>query len=278
MKLINKLVAISIALLAMAAVSACSSYEDPDIAFKGKVDGDFLNSLARGETSVTFSKNGTKGYVMDYASYQNGTGKWDEAPKGQLGGAGLGYDKLVIINGRTWSPLELYDKSTLAPSLLVIPWKAFCKETGYNKSVYVACPMEFDAESKSLKIGELTYSVEKAEGNELTLSMIGHIYQINDQTGDFEITEASKTLLFYKKAAMETPDMNQVAYFDSEKDAKLGMIAMLREHFGDVIDLNHYGHMFTFSILNLAIVEENLRNGFDENDNGALTHNPNSPY
>lgn len=278
MKLINKLMAIAIALLAMVAVCACSSYEDPDVAFKGNVDGNFLNALARGETSVTFSKKDSKSYEMDYAAYLNGTGKWDDEPKDQLGGGGLGYDKLVIINGRTWSPLELYDKSTLAPSLLVTPWKVFCKETGYNKDVYVACPMEFDAESKSLKIGELTYSVEKAEGNELTLSRIGQIYQINDQTGDFEITKAYKTVVFYKKAAMETPDMNQVVYFDSEKDAKLGMIAMLREHFGDIIDLNHYGHMYTFSILNLAIMEENIRNGLDEDANDALTHDPKSPY
>lgn len=75
---------------------------------------------------------------------------------------------------------------------------------------------------------------------------------------------------------METPDMDKVLYFDSEKEAKLAMVKILREYFGDVINLNSFGNAFTLPILNLAQLEENLRNGDDEPMNGTLSEDPNS--
>ena len=276
MKLINKLMAIAIALLAMVAISACS-YEDPDIAFKGNIDANFLNSLARGETSITLSKTDCKEYEMDYQKYLNGSGKWDKAEDGRLGGSDLGVDKLIIINSRTWNPILLFNKSTLAPSLIYEPWEIYCKETGFDKEIYIACPIEYDADSKTLKIENITFSIEKAENDKLILSTVGEIYQYT-QPDKFEPTKASKTILFYKKSAMEPPDMDNILYFDTEKEAKLAMVRILRGHFGDYIDRNHYGHAYTYSIINLAQLEDNILNDREESANGVAIHDPKSPY
>ncbi len=263
-----------IALLAMIATGACS-YEDPDIAFKGNIDNNFLRSLARGESSITLTKTGAKNYVMDYKKYLNGSGKWDEEKGDILGGGSAGIDQLIIINGRTWSPIYLFDRSTLAPSLILGPWNVYRKRTGFDKEVYIACPIEYDEEAKTLKIKDHTYSIEKAENKNLTLSIISEIYQLTDNY-QWTITQASKSIVFYKKSAMETPDMDKVLYFDSEKEAKLAMVKILREYFGDVINLNSFGNAFTLPILNLAQLEENLRNGDDELMNGTLSEDPNS--
>lgn len=77
---------------------------------------------------------------------------------------------------------------------------------------------------------------------------------------------------------METPDIDKILYFDTEKDAKLAMVKILRGYFGDVIDRNKYGNMYTYSILNLAQLEDNILNDRYENANNAVTHDPKSPY
>lgn len=57
MKLINKLMAVAIALIATAVLGACSNDSDPqledmNLKFKGVVNSEMLSGIARGEISI----------------------------------------------------------------------------------------------------------------------------------------------------------------------------------------------------------------------------------
>ncbi|MDE6334466.1 MAG: hypothetical protein K2L77_07450, partial [Muribaculaceae bacterium] len=74
MKIINKLMAIAITLLAMVAVSACSSDDGPKDPYKGKIDSNFMSALARGEESIILRA------VSNYNLHKKNTdADWEEA-------------------------------------------------------------------------------------------------------------------------------------------------------------------------------------------------------
>lgn len=270
MNTIKKISAMIAAMLAVVILSACSSYEDPDTAFKGKIDDGFMNSLARGETSVTFRQTDYLKYEMDYDSYHNNIGKWHEVKELMDGESTPGFFGLVIHNGKSWRPVKAYQDATNCPSPLFNVWKIYCEETGVYKEVYVACPIRFDAEQKQFAVEDAVYVVESAENNELVLSYETLGYK-PDSDNKLVPCKAYKYIISYKKAAMEMPDLDNILYFGSDTDAKIAMVSTLREYFGDEINLNHYhGNMLTYPIVNLKKIEEYLRNGKDEYEKDVI--------
>ena len=265
-------------MLAMLLFAACQSYDDPDVAFKGNIDDGFLNSLARGESSISLTETDSRYYEKDYDNYRHNSGKWEE-PKEDLLGGGFRSKNLIITEGKSWSDVLLYNPSTLAPSLVAYPWEIYCQKTKFDKKVYVACPVKYNATDKTLSIDDKTFTVEKASDTELILSITGLLYKSNVSTGKLEPSKASKNILFYEKAAIETPDIDNAIYYDSNKNAKIAMVKMMREYFGDVINLNLYqGSMLSYPIINLAQLEENPRNDVDEMENGTLSEDPDSSF
>lgn len=264
MNKINKITAMITAMIAVVVFSACQSYEDPDTAFKGKINDGFMNSMARGETSVTFRQTDYLKYEMDYNAYQYRTGKWSEAKELGYGESTPGFFGLVVHNGKSWRPVKKYQDDTNCPSPLFDIWKIYCELTGVYKEVFVACPITFDAEHKKFTVEDAVYDVESAENNELVLSYEGLGYK-PDNENKLVPCKAYKYIVSYKKAAMEMPDLDNILYFGSDTEAKIAMIITLREYFGDEINLNHYhGNMLTYPIINLAKIEEHLRSGKDE--------------
>lgn len=269
MKLINKLMAMAIALLAMAAVSACSSEDDPNDAFKGNVDKNFMESIARGETSITFNLNHINGYEMDYAAYQDGTGKW--GTRKELDGPSIsGINGLTVLNGNSWRSVKRYQIYTGCPSPLFDVWTIYEELNGFRKGVYVSCPVEYNADNKTFKVEDTVYNIEKATDNELVLSTEGLSYSMNNQH-ELVPSKATKYIMFYNKAAMEMPDIETCIYSESETNAKLEMVRILREFFGDEVNLNNYhGNMLTYPMVNLKTIEEHLRSGKDEYEKDVI--------
>ena len=150
--------AMAIALLAMLAISACSSEDDPNNAFKGNVDKEFMESIARGETSITFNLNHTNEYEMDYAAYQNGTGKWDT--RKEVDGPSIsGINGLTVLNGKSWRPVNRYQIGTGCPSSLFSVWTIYEELNGFCKKVYVSCPVEYNADNKTFKVEDKVYNI-----------------------------------------------------------------------------------------------------------------------
>jgi len=254
MKAFNR---IMVWVLASAALSACSSYDDPDMAFKGKVDEAFLTALARGEASVAFHKKDVRTYEKEYTAYQRSNGKWEEVKEDQLGiGKTLVPDMFSISDGRTWALFD-FDRTIEEESLLAGSWNIHCKRTGYDKEIYEACPFEFNATDKKVTINGREFEVEKAEGDELIISMIGTLYSTDEATGEWGPSHAYKDIYFLNKKAPDVPDPDKITYYDSHKDVLLAIVRLLRSEYGDTFNM---GSNLTYPHVNLAQIEENIVN------------------
>lgn len=255
MKLINKLMAMAIALLAMVAVSACSSYEDPDVAFKGKVNANFLNALSRGETSVTFKIEKVHSYEKEYNKNSLNGDKWTEITgKYDIDGINIIPDRFSIYQGRTWITVELSD---LIPEecLLAGAWNIYCKKTKFNKDIFVADKVEFNQDNKTLKLNGTVFEVESANEDKLIISNLSETYSI--KSSELKPSHLSKTIIILKKNAIEIPETGHILSYESRNEAMLAMVRMIRAEYGDVLNL---GSNYTFPHINLAQIEENILN------------------
>lgn len=283
MKRITYQITTALLVTLLAVISGCSSYEDPDIAFKGNIDENFLNGLSRGETSVKFDLSDYKVFEMDYASYHKGNGKWSTFNK-SIGGLHPSLSSLIILDGKCWSVLNLVDAQTLQPSVLSQLWFNYCKETGCNNTVYVTCPFEFNAKDNYVVVGGHTFSVngnskstklnlgiEKAAADNMILSGLNTISVVDDNN-NLVPDYVTKTILFYKKVVLEPLAVDECYKFDNITDALLGIIKLLREKYGDTPYFgNHYinGEAYP-QIIDLVQVENNIRNGIEEYANNAI--------
>lgn len=143
-----------------------------------------------------------------------------------------GYADVILRDGKAWVPLELFDLST-GPHILSIPLEAYRNYTGFKKSFYVACPLEYDEDTSTLEIGRYSYQVCGAEGDELKVRHISPFWM-----GGVEgIAGYHLFDICYKKWTIETYDN---LYYGSELEAYLAIIEMVREKLGSKINANMY--------------------------------------
>ena len=269
-------------------LNACSSYDDPDIKFKGKVDSDFMTSLSRGEISMTFDLTDHKVYEMDYHDYISGKGNWEDIDDidGIVGPMVTDFTgNLTVINGKTFSPLRMTDAGTSQPSILTIPWKRYCKETDCDETIYINNPFTYDSNSQTVTIGQHTYScsgnsktnkveyqIEKAENGEITLSNVS-TYQ-KQERGEYVPYCVRKEYLFYKKTALKQIETNNC--YDSITDALLSIVRLMRNKYGDTPywSMGYIDNIQYQMIIDLAQVEKNIQEGTYENEGDAIRPDP----
>ena len=245
--------AVAIALLAMAAVSACSSDDGPKDPYKGKIDSDFLSALARGDESVLLQIDSM--YTVRKKVTDD---EWQETFT-----RGWGASSLVITDGKALSPVSLMNP-TIGYSILLLPWDIYCHETGYDKHFAFASPFEYDAVNKTVTIGTSKHNIEKADGNELNISEILE-WDIDGEPGLAKITYC-----YIKMADTVSPEKYIIV--NTDKEAKLAMLKLLRERYGDVMelkesDLKASGFQSLFEsnpMIDLAAVEDDIVNNRDE--------------
>ena len=243
--------AMAIALLAMVAVSACSS-DEPD-PYKGKLASAFLSALARGDESVLLQIDSI--YTVRKKVTDD---EWQETFI-----CGWGASSLVITDGNALSPVSLMNP-TDGYSILLLPWKVYCYETGYDKCFAFDSPFEYDAVNKTVTIGTSKHNIEKADGNELNISEILE-WDIDGEPGLVKFTYC-----YIKMPDTVSPEKYIIV--DTEKEAKLAMLKLLRERYGDVMelkesDLKASGFQPLFESnpkIDLAAVEDDIVNNRDE--------------
>ncbi len=250
MKPFNKLIAMAIALLGMVAISACQSQSD-EPSNNGKIDSNFLLALARGDESIILQLN-------DYHVYKkkNSDDRWTETLL--LGG---GARSLIITEGKALRSVDLID-STSGTSILYYPWDVYCRETGCKKWFTFAFPLEYDPDNQTVTIGTSKKNIEKAEGRELIYS------EVIDQEFDGE-PGVVKFVFYYVISPWENLDYTVVS---TTREAKIEIVKLLREHYGDVMELkdsdfpeNEFPPVLELNpVLDLAAMEDDLANGRDE--------------
>lgn len=257
--------AVSFLMMALA-VCSCSNDSKPEQTGMEDIDAVFLSGLARGEISTVFDLDKMEVLEKNYDPVNGVDGNWRESSL--LGWEYPDYSSIMVMSGSVWRPIWLFHISAES-SILYYPWKYYCKETGWTKAIRIAVAFEFDADNKKLRIDKSSYDIEKADTKSITISST-LVREVPDN-GDGDLVPGLLKFVLHYSRDSKAPDVDSILFFDSEKDAKLAMVRMMREYFGDKIDLCDYAEeddyadrIFENPVIDLAALEDDLLNDRDE--------------
>lgn len=245
----------AMAALCVMPLTGCSDVDSPLDVNEEQQDPALLKKLSEGQESATYARESFTFYNLSYANDMG----WVEQPSLPDGAIVPSPGSITIHNGCTWQPLSL-SSSTGLPGPLSMPFYAYCRVTGFNKAFYVASPVEYDSVNGTFKMGKYTYDVESVTKETLKLVNIGEYQGGIDGKGGkhrFDLT--------FKRQELSLPDLDKILFFDSELEAKLTMLEMIREQFGDEFNLNDYlgGHIILdHPMVNLNEIEAGLKAGY----------------
>lgn len=201
-------------------LGACSDDKQDapdDTAFEGAVDNAFMQKLLstlNGTYSLFLSKmrlyefNGNDWETVSVS----GQSDWDILPPSSFEIT----DGVALVNLVYWCP-------TLTSELFEI-WRICYRQTmGMSDYVCVASPLEYLPETGQLKSGQWISEIKKATGRSLNLVCY-------NADGDKKIE--------VEYSCSEVSLRERLFRYDSLVDAHLAMIAMMRQLYGDRLDLN----------------------------------------
>lgn len=192
---------------------------------------EYMEALSRGSEAATYELSKVDIFRREYDSNKG----WEEVnPMDYIGLYVDAPENLTIYDGRTWIPLELFSPVT-GPDELELPLRAYRLQTGFDKDFYIASLIDYNAEEGTMKIDGMPYTVLSASASNLDLQLIHQFVQGGtDKRGEFRYD------LYYEHKSFSLPDMGKILFYDSELEAKLAIIEMLRARFGNVFNLNDY--------------------------------------
>lgn len=234
-----KLILISfLSFASVAFLSGCDKTDQPENN-KNELEKpgiEYIRSLTRGETSVAYERTSVRLFDQAY----DGTGKWTEINTDEMiGWSILSPSTLTITEGRAWTELSLFNPS-IGFNPLYLPWAAYCRVTGFDKSLWIAAPVTYDEETNLLTLHGREYSVTNVGTSTLSLSTTSEYYKGDLNAIEFKPAGQIREDARYVKTELQLEDRDKMLYFDSEKDAYRTMIQMIREKFGDRFNLNDY--------------------------------------
>jgi len=257
MKMFKKFMAVAAACAAIA-LTACSSSNDEPVA-EG-VEESFFSSLLTGSKAETYIQTDYKIYEMDYEPYVAGSDDWSDF-EAVWGHRYYGYGTpFICYKGTFHAPLPKCNDRLIPNDVNLInePWRLYCELTGYDKEVYIDCDAKLSLPDNTLTICGYTFDINKATSNNLVLSTVRISYRPN--ADEWEPASAVKYVLSYIKHETSRSDLEKIAFLGIEKDARLTMVKMMRDYFGDVLDWSLYEPASDRPDINLLLMEDDIRN------------------
>lgn len=233
------------------ALTACSNSENDIPTPPAEESPSYMEMLSRGDESACFTLEELLMYRLDPGAVEWKEENWDDYDGLSLPTPST----LTIHEGRTWTPLNMFS-SSLGPSPLSMPLLAYRNVTGFDKKFYVATPVEYDREQNSVTIKNTVCSVLTATPDKLVMTCTEPFWVSGGGEGKF------KWNMTYVREELTLPDMDKIVFYDSELEANLAIIDMLREEFGNVFNINEYlgGYIYLDDpIVNLDEVEKEIR-------------------
>ncbi len=193
----------------------------------GAIDGDFINTFVTGQ-NVLFSKKQSETYQNDGLS----GGKW-ELMEDVYDGVDTSLPKaIVFVYGECCVPFQLWRNS--GPHPLALAWDAYQAVVGRSISLLLGCEFKLTGDDgRNFMIGDRTYAIECMSHNKFTLSYRSTF--LGGRTGNGgETLELARYVENAKAFDLE----ENVLVFRSEREMCIHVIALLREQFGEEINLN----------------------------------------
>lgn len=222
----KKIAIIPLFALLAALFFACTNDEPANI-----IDKDYIKSLTRGETTTS--------YVMksvELFDKSDATGN-EYVPvnlSNLLGWAPPGADIITIHEGNSCTPVSLFNLAK-GPHPLCFPMMAYRKKTGFAGEVYVTRRMEYDEVNNRLTLDRYTYDIEAANETELILVNYSEYSGGVSGNGGFH-----KTILKYEVKKVDIEEIEKSFFYETDFDAYLGIIDIIRKEMGSVFDINPY--------------------------------------
>lgn len=188
---------------------------------RGDVNTQLLESLVNGETQMEFTLSDFLNFQLSDAN----NGEWTEVSL--LGSYPTNPRKFQIKDGKCMADLDL-SKITYTIHPLCYPWYAYCRATDFNKRICCAIPLSYDSAKNRLTIGTYNFRIETANNSRLAISYQDSNFPSMLDWMEYEVNDSSRT----------TTD--NTLFFNSEVEACLTMIEMMRAEFGDSFNINSY--------------------------------------
>ncbi len=248
----------ALAVICVLPLTGCS--DDNDILMpENEVDELDLNriqTITEGLESALYQRDSFSFYDLSYAS-NNG---WVEQDWNKWVGLSVpGPGCFAIHDGRTWLPVDMGSSCSKGPSKLDVAFSAYRAITGFTKAFYVSTITEFDVENKLFLIVNWTFDLKSVTDNSLKIC---HIKEYAG--GEGGKGGKHKFVIKYAHRNLNQPALNKMLFYDTDLDAKLAMLEMLRTKFGDEININNcYGGRVILNdpIIKLSDIEAEIRAG-----------------
>lgn len=248
---------IAFAAAGLLSLSACSESENNMPNTPEEESANYMEMLSRGQESACYHMDSFTFHRLEYT----GSNQWEEADFNDWTGLAVpAPSNLTIHDGRIWTPLETFS-SSWGPSPIHMPLMAYRKVTGFDKSFYIASPVDYNPEDNTIRIGKEDYEVESASHESMTLI---HTSDFSRSTDNGVLSPAGKLRfrMVFTRQELSLPSLDNIMFYDSALEANLAIIEMLRKEFGDVFDLNKYldGEIYLdHPVVDLDQVEQDIR-------------------
>ena len=198
----------------------------------GETNIGFMKALSAGDEAVTFAMVENRVFEQSEDVQE----KWIEWGDDVLGYYPSAPSQITIYDGNTWENINLFRMPGINP--LAYPMAAYRKATGFNKKFFVSCGFEYSENCDSVKISGKDFRLHLITPEEMAISYTSDFYRNNGEHG--VTTIAIWEWMRFEKRQLSVPDINNSLFFDTELDAYLYMIELLRNEFGDVFQINKY--------------------------------------
>lgn len=219
---------------------------------------EFLNSLSGNNASCRYN-------MVEYHLYDKPADnpmQITEVDLSQYMGIGATIPvNIVFCEGSAWLELELLDEVD-GPDPLYMPLYAYKKVTGFDKKFYLRTPFNFNNEDNTLNILGKQFNVVGGNKSFLCLTYEYKYHMSSDVEKEFGFSGWHIDKTMHKCTPLRHEDKAKIEFFDSEFDAKIAIIEMIRAKFGSIFNLNDYLYpeiILDKPMVNLDEIEANLR-------------------
>lgn len=243
--------------------TSCSN-DEPSVE-EGEIDNlEYLGQLTRGETSVTYKMDSFKKFTMNCPS-PDVDGKWkDVTGLYTVGNIFPAPIQITFHEGRSWSPFEWLDIN-VGFHKLYFPLAAYRKKTGFSKDFFTAYILDYNSESNELKIDGRTYTKDFLNENAMQITIVRSQKFTNEKNEVYAETR-DKHIIHYQRADLSIPDMDNILFYDDEYECCMAILKMLRDEFGEEVNVNKYISSFAVldnPIYNFDEIEEYLHEKYN---------------
>lgn len=224
-----------------------SEFEDPGKLAQeidGEVDFEYLTALANGEVLMEYTITNSESYYRDLSISPKWKpfreildGLWNASPK-----------QFIIGRGKCYTLFQLWDGNT-GPHPIAMPWNAYLTATQKNLQLYIENPVSISPSDRCLIIDNKQVQLEQFTRNNVVLSYVSHCYGSDRNYMEISRYKGSDVTFTFDERALS---------FTSKEELYKTVIAMLREQFGETINMNEWSTIPDGPIINISDLELTL--------------------